>query len=175
MTYANAAWDERPTMVTRTSSMVKVESHGSKSVSEEPFSSEHSQSYTNDLHARAIVDLFQVFLECSEQDWDGYGAKEVEPAALLLAIGFLDKLPRYIATPEIAADPDGEISFEWFRADDTILTLSISSEGKLSFAGIFGKDKPHGIENYDMGQDIPSDILWYLSRYFGNVIFIMQS
>lgn len=163
MTYANSvAWNERPRMIPSTRG---IRAEQSESVP-------HSRSYTCDQRWQVKAQLLALFEDCNAEDWDGYGAKGVTPQSLNVALEFLEKLPAFVANPEIAADPDGEISFEWFKSDDMILTLSINSERKIAYAGILGEERPRGIENF--GLEVPSTILVYLSKYFGNVVPLVQ-
>src|SRR4051812_42803783 len=60
--------------------------------------------------------LARVKQEASEPDWDGYGAAPVSDQTYERARVFLACLPVNVPTPDIAADPDGEISFEWSRS-----------------------------------------------------------
>jgi hypothetical protein len=163
MTYANsAAWTERQRLVSSTRAIEP----------ERKLPTQHSSSYTGDQRWQVKSELWNLFEDCNTENWDGYGAKGITPESLNVGLEFLDQLPAFVANPEVTADPDGEISFEWFKSDDMILTLSVSSERKIAFAGIFGQERPHGIENF--GLEIPSTVLMYLSRYFGNIIPLAQ-
>jgi hypothetical protein len=73
------------------------------------------------------------------------------------ALHFALLLPRSFPIPEVAADPDGEISFDWSRSGK-MFSVSISAEGKISYAGRFSdKSKIHGTEQ--LSEAIPSEIL----------------
>jgi len=45
----------------------------------------------------------------------GYHATGIDPKTSEAASAFLLQLPANIPVPEITADPDGEISFEWYK------------------------------------------------------------
>jgi len=162
MTYANlAAWDERQRMV----SSMRVGPEAKSSL-------QHSRSYTGNRRWQVVSELWRLFEECHTDGWDEYGAKGVAVEAFKVGLEFVEKLPLFVDNPEVGADPDGDVSFEWFKSDDTVLTLSINSERKIAYAGAFGQERPRGIENF--GSDIPSAIRVYLSKYFGNVIPLVQ-
>ncbi len=59
--------------------------------------------------------LGEVYEECSEDNWDGYGASAVGVDTYLESQRFLQLLPTTIPFPEITVEPDGEIAFEWFE------------------------------------------------------------
>lgn len=128
-----------------------------------------SLSYTESRRSRslAIEELLSVFSECSYDNWDGYGASAVLKASKETAIEFLNALPRFIDNPEISADSDGEISLEWYKGPDITLSISVSSNRRLSYAGVFESSKVHGIENF--GLQIPITILKYLFNHFSNL------
>lgn len=74
------------------------------------------------------------------------------------AVAFAWSLPRSLPTPEVSADPDGEISFDWLGASGTMFSVSINDRGRLAFAGRFSeKSKLHGTEEFV--DACPSEVL----------------
>lgn len=112
----------------------------------------------------ALEALEQVFEECSEDNWDGYGASAVEVDTYLESRRFLQSLPTTIPIPEITVEPDGEIAFEWYVAPRKILSVSVGSHNILTYAGLFGLSKTHGTEYF--GDELPATILSNLQRLF---------
>ena len=78
----------------------------------------------------ALQDIYQ---EAIAPGWAGPGSNAVHPLTLDMAQRFLDALPLSMPAPEVNADPDGEISFDWDRGRDRLLAVSISLSGRLSF------------------------------------------
>ena len=73
------------------------------------------------------------------------------------ALKFAFLLPRSLPIPEVAADPDGEISFDWIKSQK-LFSVSIGADGKISYAGRFSaKSKVHGTEQFS--EAIPSEVL----------------
>ena len=54
-----------------------------------------------------INSLFEVYKECSEPDWDGYGASPISEEAYGEAFKIIDSLPSGINMPEITCEPTG--------------------------------------------------------------------
>ena len=82
----------------------------------------------------------------------------VTPEVTQMAIDFASLLPLTVKLPEISADPDGEISFDWASASGKMFSVSVSSSGTLSYAGWFGEDsRVHGSEKLVGG--VPEEIL----------------
>jgi len=84
-------------------------------------------------------------------NWDGAGSKRVEHSTYLYALQFLQLLqgfPYRIALPDITADTDGEILFDWDQGRRQVFAVSVGRDGTLTFAGLFGHDKPHGREPF---------------------------
>ena len=60
----------------------------------------------------------------------------VDSATLLLAQRFLAALPSELAAPELAVDPDGEISFDWFGRSGRNFSVSLRSDGRVAIARV---------------------------------------
>ena len=106
--------------------------------------------------------LRAAFLAAQVDDWDGEGAKRAEPSTCQYAADFLNLLPRDASVPEITVDNDGEILFEWDQGRRQVFSVSIGRDGTLTFAGLFGHAKIHGVEHF--GETLPVAILDGLRR-----------
>lgn len=74
------------------------------------------------------------------------------------AIRFARLLPKSLPIPELAADPDGDISFDWIGKNGKIFSASIDGSGRVAYAGRFGeRSKVHGIEH--ISDSCPQEIL----------------
>jgi hypothetical protein len=112
---------------------------------------------------RAFSDLARAMENGREANWDRYGAVPVDPRAAQLGCRFLNALPSTVPTPEVGADPDGEISFLWAASRERQLTVSLSPDGLLSYAGSFGSvSTAHGTEDFD--DTVPQAILEAIRR-----------
>lgn len=106
--------------------------------------------------------LSEALEECSVDNWDGYGAKAISPDSYRNAQLFATTLPTTMPLPEVSVDPDGEISFEWYRGPRMVFSLSIGAHNEINYAGLFGRNKVNGKEQfYD---EIPKAILDNLDR-----------
>src|SRR6266446_1721199 len=90
--------------------------------------------------------LMRVYCESSQPNWDGYEGLPVGEETFVNAKEFLDVFPANLPMPEISADPDGEVSFEWYAAPRKVFSISIGSGNVLIFAGLFGRSKVQGSE-----------------------------
>jgi hypothetical protein len=102
----------------------------------------------------------------SAPNWDGYGASAVATPAVWHAGRFLSAIPETWPSPEIGADPDGELSFEWARGPHWVFTVSVGQDGHLSYAGLFGSSRVHGMETF--AGTLPQAIVDGLARLFGS-------
>ena len=74
------------------------------------------------------------------------------------AMKFALSLPKSLPIPEIAADPDGDISFDWIGKTGKMFSVSIDATGRIAYAGRFGeRSKIHGIEQ--LSHSCPQEIL----------------
>jgi len=111
-----------------------------------------------------IDELGEVYLEALEPGWDGYGAQPVFEEVLENAVAFLCALPQDLPMPDVSADAQGEIHFEWFSNPYRTLSVSISPAGVLSYAGLFGPSRTRGLELLAGG--IPHSIVSNIRRVF---------
>ena len=116
------------------------------------------------LHAHAVRDLQDAFLDSREPDWDGYGANAVSDEAFLRARMFLDHVLKRFPSPTAAATPNGSLALEW-AANGRRFIISIGEEDLLAFAGIFGSETVHGTATFV--QDLPRAVWENLRRVYG--------
>lgn len=101
---------------------------------------------------------------CSSLNWDGYGAKPINAMSNFYAHQLIRFFPPALPNPEVGVDPDGEISFEWFKGPREVFSVSIAPNGDLHYAGLFGRNKVHGAESF--GDVLPKAIMDNLKRLF---------
>src|SRR5574341_303592 len=116
--------------------------------------------------SRRLWALDDAWQAAARPDWDGYGAVPVSAAVVWAAERLLSAIPEAWPSPEIAADPDGEISFEWARGPHWVFTVSVAASGQLSYAGLFGSSRVHGVETF--AGTLPEAIVVGLARLFGS-------
>ena len=74
------------------------------------------------------------------------------------AMQFAYSLPRFGPLPEVSADPDGEISFDWTGPSGEMFSVSVNKHNRLAYAGWFGeKSRIHGIEQ--LAESCPQQVL----------------
>lgn len=108
--------------------------------------------------------LFDVYRECSEANWDGYSASPITLKTLKEALKIIRLLPSSFPLPEIVAEPDGSIGFEWHKGQKLIFVISVEGKYRINYAGIFGSNKIHGSEYF--GEMLPSVVIENLRRLF---------
>ena len=111
--------------------------------------------------------LIEAFERASSVGWDGYDGVPMSFATLEYGIRFLWSIPSTVPMPEVAIDPDGEISFEWYKAPRWVLSVSVGPRGELAYAGLFGRRRSHGTAQFV--DEIPSDVLHGLGRFLGKI------
>jgi hypothetical protein len=95
-------------------------------------------------------------------NWDGEGSTRVEPSTYAYASQFIRLFPSTAPLPDITADTDGEILFEWDQGRRRTFSVSVGRDGTLTFAGLFGHTKIHGTEH--LREALPVVISDYLAR-----------
>jgi hypothetical protein len=88
---------------------------------------------------------------------------QVEKETARTALNFMLLLPRSLPIPEVSADPDGEISFDWIGSSGKMFSVSVNKEGRIAYAGRFGeRSKVHGIEQ--LSETCPIEIIRGIQR-----------
>jgi hypothetical protein len=119
---------------------------------------EHARNNATDWRTLTRALIEEVALECQAPGWDGYGAQPISLNAKAEAQRLVDLLPFWLSAPDPVPDPDGEIALSWDLAPGHVFTLSVNSNGVLSYAGLLGDGvKRHGVEPFK--SDVPKAIL----------------
>jgi hypothetical protein len=110
---------------------------------------QHERHKATDWRQLVRATIEQIAAECSVPNWDGYGAAAVSHAAIQNAQEFVDLLPANLHEPQVAPDPDGDVSLSWDFGTDRIFTVSVGAEATISYAGILGRGvHRHGQEPF---------------------------
>lgn len=65
------------------------------------------------------------------------------------ALSFLKNLPENFGIPDIAQEPSGAITFEWYKSPFKVFIISINGTNTLEFAALAGRGNEwHGKMNY---------------------------
>ncbi len=107
-------------------------------------------------------ELHQLFQECRQTNWDGYGALPITGETYVLAYQFLEALPLGTSAPSLGAEPDGHITFEWYQSPRRMLSISISPESDLHYAALLGSSTLYGTEPFY--GEVPRTILDIIRR-----------
>src|SRR5260370_4207061 len=76
------------------------------------------------------------------------GQIPVDSDTVRAAMQFAYSLPRFGPMPEVSADPDGEVSFDWIGPTGKMFSVSVNKNNRLAYAGWLGEEsRIHGIEN----------------------------
>ena len=68
--------------------------------------------------------------EYAADDWDGYGAKALDPKSRSAALRFVGKLPQSALSPDVCVDTDGEIYLEWKPRRGCYCSVTLSGDGR---------------------------------------------
>jgi len=80
--------------------------------------------------------------------WDGYGADAVTAEAVADARVFAEAIDSSLLVPDIGAEPDGALTFEWHRSARLTLSKSIHGFGVLHYAALLGTERICGTEAF---------------------------
>lgn len=115
-----------------------------------------------DARERLLDELDDLCAEASQPGWDGYGARPVNTDACDFAKTFIRALPTTAPLPELSADPDGEVSLDWFFGDRRVLSVSVGPTGRCTFAWLLGQRSTRGTDWIE--DEIPASIAFALRQ-----------
>ena len=95
-----------------------------------------------------LEDLEKIRSTCSEEGWDGFDATPISDSVIQQAKAFLSTMPLDMHPIDVSPEPDGHISFEWYRATTRVLSVSVSPSGDMHYAAIIGPAKSYGTEPF---------------------------
>ena len=88
------------------------------------------------MNGEIIAELDEVYAECREPGWDGYGAYPVTEQAYQRAKEIIERFPEGIPLPSISAEPDGWITLEWYESPRRLVSASVAPDG-LNCVAVF--------------------------------------
>jgi hypothetical protein len=112
----------------------------------------------------AYEQLHDVWRDCRGAGWDGENACAIEQDTYRNARLLIEALPLGYPLPSAGAEPDGHLTLEWHRDPKWTVSVSVSPEGTLHYAGLFGNDDPRGSCPF-LGE-VPETILFLIRRVF---------
>ncbi len=92
--------------------------------------------------------LLDTYCHAIDEDWDGTGAVPADPLSYEYTQSVLETLPSWAPNPDIYVDPDGEFCLEWDYGPRMVFSVSVGRDGTLTYAGLFGSRKSHGVEQF---------------------------
>jgi hypothetical protein len=72
-----------------------------------------------------MIKLISVLRECTEKDWDGYGAQPIVAKKITWVTQFVCNLPSCIPVPDVAPESTGELCLIW--QTNSCKTIMVSS------------------------------------------------
>lgn len=116
-------------------------------------------------HRTALEGLRDTLLEATQPGWNGYGARPVTAAAAVRALQFISLFPTTLPPPDVSADANGRLHFEWHPGPGRAFVVSVGPSDMIYYAGLFGRSKVHGTE--ELGHELSPAVLANLARALG--------
>lgn len=92
------------------------------------------------LHAK----IDEVWHSARFTDWDEEGANAVPLEARDRAHLLADLIPFGIEDPDVSADSDGYLVFEWYRGRDRLISFLMGGGSVVYYAALLGDAHPNG-------------------------------
>ncbi len=124
-----------------------------------------SWSLLNQRRVELLRSLHEAYADASHENWDGEGSAPADSLSFSYAQAFFFSLPHWAPNPEFTVDPDGEISAEWDYGARAVFSVSVGRDGTLTYAGLFGARKKHGVELFT--DDVPEAITQGIRQAMG--------
>ena len=69
----------------------------------------------------------------------------------------IESLPLGFPSPSLSAQPDGQLTLEWYRSPTRNFSISVDPDRLIHYAGLFGFEEHYG--NMPLTADLPDKIL----------------
>jgi hypothetical protein len=93
--------------------------------------------------------IIQIERECGQPGWDGYDALPVSNESVRLGIRISKSLPWGFYEPTVGIEPDGQITFEWYKSPKKTCSVSVAPDGTLFYAALNGAATAYGSEPFN--------------------------
>lgn len=103
-----------------------------------------------------FIQLYDIIGKCSSKNWAGDESRPISTEVIRNSWAFLRSFPIGIEKPNISAESDGAITFEWYRSPQKVLSVSVGPDNRLYYASIIGTQQIHGSTTQ---KEISNDIL----------------
>jgi len=118
----------------------------------------------SDVRQPLLNQMSELAMDCWRDDWDGEGAARVSAEACDVAQRFINALPGAYPAPQVLADPDGWLAFEWYAGPGNSLFVSVDPAFRVHYAAEVGADKDYGSAAF-FGR-FPETLLQVLGRIY---------
>ena len=112
--------------------------------------------------------LFEIFLECSEKDWDGYHANPADPQSFAGTIIFLNYFPSDLPLPDLMPEPNGDLCMVWKNNGYTLMVsvcCLINWKGYIKWNGILPEGhKPSSFLWTETSLAIPNELIIIIKK-----------
>lgn len=97
-----------------------------------------------------LEELWDVWETCKEKNWDGYDALPVPQECYQYAAQLIQTLGYGFPKPSFGAEPDGELTIEWYKNPYRTISISVTKDGYLHYSALFGpKVFQNGTEEFN--------------------------
>ncbi len=108
--------------------------------------------------------LWDAWQPCREANWDGEKADAIERETFGIAYRLIEALPTGFPLPTISSEPDGHLSFEWYKNPRRLLSVSVSPNGTLYWAALAGSEDSRG--SCQFFDEFPPTLLQWIGRVY---------
>lgn len=93
-------------------------------------------------------ELFEIYHECKDDNWDESGAKAISKSAFIDAVKFFEIYPAHLLLPEVVPTVSGAFDLEW-DSEDARCNVELNGNETIVYAGYFsGDDRDYGTKPF---------------------------
>jgi hypothetical protein len=97
---------------------------------------------------KVVAEIKDVIAERSLHKEKGRNYAPLKQRAQQDAFRLANVIPLGFPPPMIGAEPDGDITFEWYKNPNWTLSVSVDGQGNLHYAALLGADCAYGTEAF---------------------------
>ena len=91
---------------------------------------------TSEIQKKCESAIQELLETAGKKNWDGEDANPVSQSAVDAALKVAAMLTDSVETPEITADPHGNVEFDWNLDNGTMFTISVGHSGEIAISGL---------------------------------------
>jgi len=95
-------------------------------------------------HEELLKRVDELYRTCSKSNWDNEGSRALYRSVRRPAEKLIESLPSTFPYPDINADDDGDLLFEWYKTQKDFFIVTVTTQNRMTYLSFRGDDISKG-------------------------------